>query len=174
VYGSYPYHGNSSICLAAIHSGIISDEDGGWLQYGHFGAYHQPEVADLRNAQADAGRLTARVRFPPHAVISGYELFPFNSSQPSLSNGVQSLPTTVAVCGSCTTLPNTTLQDASFVVWAAAHECPRPACRPGRLAQATSSSAPTCTPRYSCSSAAATPLTIWYGQQQRTQPRCSS
>ena len=31
VYGSYPYHARSSICLAAIHSGVISSEDGGAL-----------------------------------------------------------------------------------------------------------------------------------------------
>jgi hypothetical protein len=29
VLGSYPYHNSSSACLAAIHSGIITDEAGG-------------------------------------------------------------------------------------------------------------------------------------------------
>ena len=31
VYGSYPYHASSSICLAAVHAGVIADELGGGL-----------------------------------------------------------------------------------------------------------------------------------------------
>ena len=67
VYGSFPYHGNSSVCLAAIHAGVLSDEEGGGL------------MAD---------------RFYPlsWANDSTQTVFPHQSSRSSLSNGVLSLP----------------------------------------------------------------------------------
>jgi hypothetical protein len=36
LFGSYPYHVNSSICLAAIHSGIITNELGGGVFWEKF------------------------------------------------------------------------------------------------------------------------------------------
>ena len=67
VYGSFPYHSNSSVCLAAIHAGVLSDEEGGGL------------MAD---------------RFYPlsWANDSTQTVFPHQSSRASLSNGVLSLP----------------------------------------------------------------------------------
>ena len=67
VYGSYPYHAASSVCLAAIHSGIISDEDGGAL-------------------------LAQRFYPLSWANDSTQTVFPHGSSSASYSNGVQSLP----------------------------------------------------------------------------------
>ena len=70
VYGSYPYHANSSICLAAIHSGIISDDAGGSLLIEPF--YPLTWAND-----------------------STQTIFPHNSSLPSLSNGVATLPISI-------------------------------------------------------------------------------
>ena len=67
VYGSYPYHAQSGLCLAALHSGLINDSQGGGLFVHRF----------LR--QDWSGGLTQTV-------------FPFGSAVASLSNGVQSLP----------------------------------------------------------------------------------
>jgi hypothetical protein len=65
VYGSYPYHGNSSLCLAAIHSGIVNATSGGMVM--------------------------SSVFFPQDFTNSSTQtIFPFNSSQGTLSNGVQS------------------------------------------------------------------------------------
>ena len=65
VYGSYPYHGNSSLCLAAIHSGLV-------------------------NATA-GGMVVSSVYFPQDFSNSSTQtIFPFGSSQGTLSNGVQS------------------------------------------------------------------------------------
>ena len=36
VYGQYPYHGNSSICLASIHSGLVDERAGGVVFLGRF------------------------------------------------------------------------------------------------------------------------------------------
>ena len=66
VFGSWPYHNSSSMCLAAIHSGLITDAEGGFLHGLRF----------RRHSWAgDATQTT----------------FPFHSSRGSLSNGVQSL-----------------------------------------------------------------------------------
>ena len=64
VSGSYPYHNSSSVCLAAIHAGIISDEAGG-------GVFAE--------------------RFYPltWANDSTQSIFPHGSQAASLSNGVQ-------------------------------------------------------------------------------------
>jgi hypothetical protein len=65
VYGSFPYHRSSSVCLAAIHAGLIRAEAGGGVFVSRF--YRQ----DWSNS-------------------SSQTVFPFSSSQPSYSNGVQS------------------------------------------------------------------------------------
>ena len=36
VFGSYPYHGNSSVCLAAIQAGVIGNEEGGGVMARRF------------------------------------------------------------------------------------------------------------------------------------------
>ena len=36
VFGSYPYHGSSSVCLSAIHSGVILDSEGGGVFVSRF------------------------------------------------------------------------------------------------------------------------------------------
>ena len=66
VYGSFPYHADSSICLAAIHAGLIRDEDGG----GVFMARFWP--ADWSNSSTQT-------------------VFPAGSDAPTNSNGVSSL-----------------------------------------------------------------------------------
>ena len=66
VLGSFPYHANSSICLSAIHSGIIGDQDGGAVLIQRF----YPESWDKDSTQA---------------------IFPHDSHRPSYSNGVQSI-----------------------------------------------------------------------------------
>ena len=66
VYGSFPYHANSSICLAAIHAGVISAERGGGLFIDRF--------------------------FPQDwSATETQTLFPLTSARGSLSHGVQSL-----------------------------------------------------------------------------------
>ena len=65
VLGSYPYHPSSSVCLAAIHSGIIAAEAGG----GVFAERFYPET---------------------WANDSSQSIFPRGSHQASLSNAVQS------------------------------------------------------------------------------------
>ena len=133
VYGSYPYHANSSLCLAAIHCGVISEAAGGWLQCGRFGAYRQPVLLDLTSPQPDVSRvLSANGSYRAVvADISGQELFPFNSSLPSLSNGVQTLHAAAGDgCPSCTELRNTSAADASWVVWGRGVLVPAPAIAP--------------------------------------------
>ena len=66
VYGSFPYHANSSICLAAIHAGVISNRDGGGLFLSRF------YPIDWSNS-------------------SSQTLYPHGAAHGSLSNGVQSL-----------------------------------------------------------------------------------
>ena len=94
VWGSFPYHENSSVCMAAIHAGLISSVDGGWVLYERFGSFHQPVMLDLTSPLADK----QSSRFLENGTyrrilhnISREELFPFNSSQSSWSNGVFSL-----------------------------------------------------------------------------------
>ena len=93
VYGSFPYAGNSSFCLAAVHCGAIRDDVGGLVRSLPFSALHQPVVLDLTDPHSDRSAFLAngsyRVRV---ANVSMLELFPLNSSLPSFSNGVQSLP----------------------------------------------------------------------------------
>ena len=67
VYGSYPYHSASSVCLAAIHAGIITDEAGGGLFVERF----YPETWNNDSSQT---------------------IFPHNSSASTLSNGVLTSP----------------------------------------------------------------------------------
>jgi hypothetical protein len=62
--GSFPYHGNSSVCLAAIHSGLIRNEDGG----GVFLTRFWPETWANDSTQT---------------------IFPHGSNASSVSNGVQ-------------------------------------------------------------------------------------
>ena len=64
VYGSFPYHANSSICLAAIHAGVITSEQGGGLFIDRF------FPADWSGG-------------------SSQTVFPHGSWAASLSNGVQ-------------------------------------------------------------------------------------
>ena len=66
VWGSYPYHFNSSACLAAIHAGVIDSAAGGDLYVKRF----------RRNAWTNDSRDT---------------VFPFGSSASSYSNGVLSM-----------------------------------------------------------------------------------
>ena len=133
VYGSFPYHANSSVCLAAIHSGLVTNEEGGWLMYGRFGAYHQPVILDLTDPIANIDRFLFNGSYRPQlAKIPGGELFPFNSSLPSLSNGVQSLHSAAGHWGDdgsgregfvpfrispVPELPNATIRDFSYVVY---------------------------------------------------------
>ena len=65
VYGSFPYHGSSSVCLAAVHAGIISGKEGGGVYVSYF--FRQ----DWSNTSTQT-------------------IFPFTSSLGSLSNGVLS------------------------------------------------------------------------------------
>ena len=119
VYGSFPYHGKSSICLAAIHSGLITDEQGGWVFYDAFSVHHQPLVLDLTDPDADSARFVVDGRYQRVlANMSGLELFPYNSSLPSLSNGVQSLHAAAAYDygSSSLQLPNVTVADFSYTV----------------------------------------------------------
>ena len=65
VWGRYPYHFNSSVCLAAIHAGVINEQLGGRVFSKRF----------LRYEWTNDSRET---------------VFPFNSSLGSYSNGVHS------------------------------------------------------------------------------------
>jgi hypothetical protein len=124
VYGSFPYHANSSVCLAAIHSGIITNDDGGWVQYGRFGAYHQPVLIDLTDPNADPGRLLDASGHYQQlwANISMDDLYPFNASRPSLSNGVQSAAVPY--------LSDLSVLAYSFVVYGRGTMTPAPAVAP--------------------------------------------
>ena len=64
VYGSFPYERNSSVCLAALHCGLMSNSSGGLISMSRMHA-HEPTS--------------------PTASI-----FPFESARGSYSNGVQS------------------------------------------------------------------------------------
>ena len=66
VFGSFPYHLNSSICLAGLHSGVISDDRGGAVLIERF----YPATWSGDAAQT---------------------IFPHSSHLASLSNGVRSL-----------------------------------------------------------------------------------
>ena len=68
VYGSFPYHANSSICVAAIHAGLISNWEGGGVFLSRF------FPADWSNSSTQT-------------------LFPVGSERSTTSNGV----TTTAV-----------------------------------------------------------------------------
>ena len=63
--GSFPYHSASSVCLAAIHAGVISDEAGGGVWVNRFYRH------DWSNTSTQT-------------------IFPYQSWRGSLSNGVQS------------------------------------------------------------------------------------
>ena len=67
VYGSFPYHRSSSVCLAAIHAGIIADEAGGTVLVEPF----YPLTWNNDSSQT---------------------IFPHQSAFPTLSNGLLSLP----------------------------------------------------------------------------------
>ena len=66
VLGSFPYHPSSSVCLAAVHAGIIDGGVGGGVFVSRF--YRQDWSGG-----------------------SSQTVFPFNSSRGTLSNGVRSL-----------------------------------------------------------------------------------
>ena len=66
VYGSFPYHGRSSACLAAVHAGLINDTQGGRVSFNRF----------FRHDWSNSSTQT---------------IFPFTSSRGTPSNGVQSL-----------------------------------------------------------------------------------
>ena len=116
VYGSWPYHSNSSVCLAAIHSGVITDEDGGWLMMGPFAAFHHPLLLDLSGPHPDEPVPELGPYLDVLSPISGLQLFPLHSSQPSLSNGVQSRHAAEGWTAGSAELPTTTIADVSFVV----------------------------------------------------------
>ena len=65
LWGSFPYLSNSSVCLAAIHCGVISNSTGGAVQAARF--YRQSWAEDDTQT-----------------------VFPFQSHRGSLSNGVSS------------------------------------------------------------------------------------
>ena len=65
VYGSFPYHGQSSVCLAAVHAGIIDDSVGGGVFVSRFYRH------DWSNSSTQS-------------------IFPFTSAMGTLSNGVHS------------------------------------------------------------------------------------
>ena len=71
VAGSYPYHANSSVCLAAIHAGVIDAAEGGGVLLGRF----YPE--DWSNG-------------------SSQSTYPHEAWRASLSHSVQSLEVPVA------------------------------------------------------------------------------
>ena len=64
VIGSFPYHPSSSVCLAAIHSGLMDDAQGGTVWLSLFFSQTWDEQA--------------------------VDIYPFSSAQGSWSNGVQS------------------------------------------------------------------------------------
>ena len=76
VFGSFPYHAYSSICLAAIHSGLIDEEQGGALFVDPF--------------WSDEWQSTGGDDVVDHSSLSS--LFPFNSSSASFSLGIQTYP----------------------------------------------------------------------------------
>ena len=63
LFGSYPYHSSSSICLAALHSGLISASEGGGVFVSRF--YRQDWSG-----------------------TDNQTIFPFTSALGSVSNGV--------------------------------------------------------------------------------------
>ena len=65
VFGSFPYHARSSVCLAAIHAGVISDEAGG-------------------------GAFISRFHRQDWSGAASQSVFPFSSWRGSVSNGVRS------------------------------------------------------------------------------------
>ena len=71
VWGRWPYHGNSSICLSAIHAGLIADAAGGAVVLERF------FPADWSNS-------------------SSQTIFPHEAWRGSLSNAVQSEPVPAA------------------------------------------------------------------------------
>jgi hypothetical protein len=66
VWGSFPYYNTSSLCLAAVHAGVISNATGGVVMATRF--FRQTWDND-----------------------STQTVFPFTSARGSYSNGVQSL-----------------------------------------------------------------------------------
>ena len=74
VYGSFPYHSSSSVCLAAIHAGIVSDPLGGGVFVSRF--YRHSWSNSSINGSASGGAPS---------------IFPFTSANGALSNGVQSM-----------------------------------------------------------------------------------
>jgi hypothetical protein len=65
VWGSYPYHGSSSLCLSAVHAGVINDSAGGGVFVSYF---HRHEWSDSKRQT----------------------IFPFTSAAGSFSNAVRS------------------------------------------------------------------------------------
>ena len=65
LFGSFPYHGQSSVCLAAVHAGIIDDSVGGGVFVSRFYRH------DWSNSSTQS-------------------IFPFTSAMGTLSNGVHS------------------------------------------------------------------------------------
>ena len=81
VYGSSPFAGNSSICLAAIHAGIIDEVEGGAILIDRF----YPETWQVTNHRSPSS--------VPRALSSAAALatwFPRESWKGSLSFGMQS------------------------------------------------------------------------------------
>jgi hypothetical protein len=120
VYGSWPYHPRSAVCLAGIHSGLITEAEGGWVMFDAFPAYHQPVVLDMTQPAADTARLLSNgsTYSPLRVNVSGLELFPFNSSLPALSNGVQSLHAAEAWAVGLRQLPNVSITEVSMITFA--------------------------------------------------------
>ena len=82
VYGSFPYAGNSSICLAAIHAGVLSDAAGGAVIVDRF----YPDSWEVADHSQDPPSSTSTTDSS-----SAGELFPHAAWRATLSFGVQSL-----------------------------------------------------------------------------------
>ena len=62
VYGSFPYHGNSSICLAAVHSGLTDDGLGGAVFVSRFYRQDWSAAASIFPHHSANGSLSSGVR----------------------------------------------------------------------------------------------------------------
>ena len=86
VYGSFPYAANSSICLAAIHAGVINDTTGGALLLDRF----EPTTWTVSAHSLNASSSSSSSSSAPRAAPSISDWFPHGSWRAALSFGVQS------------------------------------------------------------------------------------
>ena len=68
VFGSHPYHGNSSICLSAIHSGVVAEAVGGSVFVARFYRHEWGEAASIfpgASANASLSSAVLSQQVPP-------------------------------------------------------------------------------------------------------------